>query len=74
MEKADEQLIARYIDKDEELRRHIEDHERFEKVLEDFNKRVYLTPEEEIERKKIQKLKLMGKDKIHEILSRYRES
>jgi len=72
MEKNDEALIARYVDQDDELRKYVEDHRRFERTLEDFNKRVYLTPEEEVEKKKIQKLKLYGKDKIHRILSKYR--
>lgn len=73
MEKSDEVLIARYIDQDEELKRFVEDHRKFEKILEDFNKRVYLTPEEEFEKKKVQKLKLLGKDRIHRILSKYQE-
>jgi uncharacterized protein YdcH (DUF465 family) len=73
MEKSDEDLIARYVDQDDELKKHVENHKRFEDVLEDFNRRVYLTPEEEIEKKKIQKMKLHGKDRIHRILSKYRE-
>jgi uncharacterized protein YdcH (DUF465 family) len=72
MEKKDEALIARYVDQDDELKKYVEDHKRFERALEDFNRRVYLTPEEEIEKKKIQKLKLHGKDRIHRILSKYR--
>ena len=74
MEKEDEILIAIHIDQDEELRRYVEDHRRLEDALEAFNKRVYLTPEEEIERKKLQKRKLFGKDRIHEILSKYRRN
>ena len=72
MEKSDEVLIARYLEVDDELKRYIEDHKKYENVLENFNKRVYLTPEEEIEKKKIQKLKLIGKDRIHQILEKYR--
>jgi hypothetical protein len=33
---------------------------------------VYLPPEEEMERKKIQKLKLAGRDRIEAILAKYR--
>jgi len=73
MEKSDEDLIARYVDQDDELKKHVENHKRFENVLEDFNRRVYLTPEEEMEKKKIQKMKLHGKDRIHRILLKYRE-
>ena len=72
MEKNDEALIAKFIKQDDELKRHVEDHHLFEKALEDFNRRVYLTPEEEMEKKKLQKLKLQGKDRIHQILSKYR--
>jgi hypothetical protein len=35
--------------------------------------RTYLTPEEDLERKKIQKLKLAGKDEMEAILRDYRQ-
>jgi hypothetical protein len=68
MEKKDIELIAKYSPRDEELRKYVEEHKQFEQVLEEFSKRAYLTPEE----KRIKKLKLKGRDKIEEILSRYR--
>jgi uncharacterized protein YdcH (DUF465 family) len=74
MEKAEEDLIARYIDQDEDLKKFVEDHRKLEAILEDFNKRLHLTPEEEMEKKEIQKTKLRGKDKIFKILSKYREA
>lgn len=73
MEKEDELLISKHIKTDDELRKYVEDHKRLESELESFNKRVYLTPEEEMEKKKLQKRKLLGKDRIHEILSKYRQ-
>jgi uncharacterized protein len=72
MERADEELVARWIDKDPELKRRIEDHEEFERQLEDFNRRAYLTAEETVERRRIQKLKLAGRDRIEELLAQYR--
>ncbi len=72
MEKADAELVARWIDKDPELKRRIEDHEDFERQLEEFNRRAYLTAEETVERRRIQKLKLAGRDAIEQILARYR--
>lgn len=72
MEKGDEQLIAQYIGEDEELRKYVEEHREFEKALEDLNRKVYLTPGEEVERKTLQKKKLIGKERIFEILSKYR--
>jgi uncharacterized protein YdcH (DUF465 family) len=74
MEKEDELLISKYIDGDEELRRYVEDHKRLENQIEGYNRRVYLTPEEEMEKKRLQKRKLLGKDRIHEILSKYRQN
>ncbi len=72
MEKADEELVARWIDKDPELKRHIDEHREFERQLEEFNRRPYLTADETVERRRIQKLKLAGRDRIEQILARYR--
>ena len=72
MEKRDEELIQTLLEREPELRRYYEEHADLERQLEVFNQKVHLTPEEEVERKRLQKLKLAGKDKIMEILSRYR--
>jgi len=53
--------------------RHVDDHRRLEPALEDFNRRIYLTPQEEMERKTLQKMKLASKDRIYAILSKYRQ-
>ena len=73
MEEADELLIKKYIPQDEELRRYVEDHEKLEEDLENFNKRIYLTAEEEIQKKTLQKRKLRGKEHIYRILAKYRD-
>jgi len=73
MEKGEENLIAKHIHHDEELRKYMEEHRRYEETIEGFNQRVYLTPYEEVERKKLQKMKLIGKERIYTILSKYRE-
>jgi uncharacterized protein YdcH (DUF465 family) len=72
MEKRDAKLIEKLVETDKELKGYVDGHIEFEKKLGVYNKKPYLTPEEEIERKRIQKLKLAGKDKIEEILSKYR--
>jgi N-dimethylarginine dimethylaminohydrolase len=74
MEKNEKELIAQYIDQDEELKKYVEQHAKYEEILEDLNSKVYLTPDEEIEKKTLQKKKLLGKEKIYEILSKYKES
>jgi hypothetical protein len=72
MEKRDEELILSVIETDPVLKKYWEEHLLFERQLEAFNRRIYLTPKEELERKRIQKLKLAGRDKMEEILSLYR--
>ncbi len=72
MERKDEDLIKTLLDRDPELRRYWDEHVTLERQLAEFQGRSHLTPEEEVEKKRIQKLKLAGKDKIMEILSRHR--
>jgi uncharacterized protein YdcH (DUF465 family) len=72
MEKRDQEIIQKHIASDPELKRYMEEHENYERKLEEWNRRVYLSPEEEMERKKIQKLKLAGRDRIESILAKYR--
>lgn len=49
-----------------------EQHQVFEKQLRSYEESVYLSTQEELERKKIQKLKLAGKDEMKQILARIR--
>lgn len=72
MEKRDLELIQKYASSDAELKRHVEEHEEFERKLEAWKRHLYLTPEEEMERKKIQKMKLAGRDRIEAILAKYK--
>jgi uncharacterized protein YdcH (DUF465 family) len=72
MEKRDLEMIQRYISIDAELKQHMDEHEEYERRLQEFNRRIYLTPDEEIERKRLQKLKLAGRDRIESILAKYR--
>lgn len=72
MEKSEENLIAKHINHDDELRKYVEEHRQYEETIEKYNQRVYLTPAEEMEKKKLQKMKLLGKERIYTILSKYR--
>ena len=72
MENRDLEIIQKYTSSDPELKRYWDNHQEYERKLEDFNRRLYLTPEEEVERKRIQKLKLAGRDRIEAILKKYR--
>jgi uncharacterized protein YdcH (DUF465 family) len=73
MEKKDLELIEKIIPRDPELRELMEEHDRYEDVLAQFKQYPYLTETEETEQKRIKKLKLMGRDRIEEILSEYRQ-
>lgn len=72
MEERDLALIHRYMEQDPELKQLYEEHLEFERRLEEFNRRPYLTAEETLERKRLQKLKLAGRDRMEQILAQYR--
>jgi uncharacterized protein YdcH (DUF465 family) len=74
MEHREEQAIVSLLDKDQELKRFYDEHRELEKQLAVFQHKHHLSPEEEIEMKRIQKLKLVGKDKIMEILGKHRQN
>jgi len=74
MENKEEQVIVSLLDKDPELRKYYEEHQELEKKLAEFQHKHHLSTDEEVEMKRIQKLKLMGKDKIMEILGKHRQS
>ncbi len=74
MEETELQMIRRLIPKNKELKKLWDEHLEYEEKLEQLNKRRYLSTEEEIRLKEIQKLKLRGKDRIEEILRSYREN
>lgn len=73
MDFKDEELIEKLIEEDEELKTLVTEHKEFESQLEDFNRRPYLTTEEQFEKKRLQKQKLAGKDRIEAILAEYRK-
>ena len=72
MEARDEQLIISLVDRDPELKRLHDEHVQLEKQLAQLNHKGFLNSDEEIERKRLQKIKLAGKDRMMEILNRYR--
>jgi uncharacterized protein len=73
MEQKEEELIHRYLTNDEELKALYEEHLELKRQLEPFRLKHYLTAEEEIEQKRIQKLKLASKDRIMELLHRHQQ-
>jgi uncharacterized protein YdcH (DUF465 family) len=72
MDPQDEALIARLIGELPELKSLVDSHRDYEKRLDEMNKRPHLSTEEDLERKRLQKAKLAGKDKIERILAAHR--
>ena len=71
MEHREEELIAKLVNENEELKTLVEQHREYEKQLDEFNRRPYLTTEEAMEKKRLQKIKLAGKDRIAAILAEF---
>jgi uncharacterized protein YdcH (DUF465 family) len=70
-----ENEIAEVLRKEnEEFRKLSEEHRNLDGLLSEIDSRRYLTAEEEVERKKIQKQKLQKKDRMAEIVRAYRQS
>lgn len=72
MEPGDVQLIEQYLEKDRKLATLYKEHITFEKQLSKLDNKLFLTPEEDVLRKELQKKKLKGKDLIESILKKYR--
>ncbi len=73
MEQFELELIAKYGEQDEELSKLWQEHLDFERRLEKFENKRFITPKDEKEIKRLKKLKLAGKTKIQNILEKYRK-
>jgi uncharacterized protein YdcH (DUF465 family) len=67
-------LKAELINTDDEFRHLYEEHQSFEKRLQEINQKSLLSQEDEIEEKKIKLHKLTLKDHMEQILRAHRES
>jgi uncharacterized protein YdcH (DUF465 family) len=69
-----EKEIVEFLKKEnEEFRKLSEEHRNLDGLLGEIDSKRYLTPEEEIERKRIQKQKLVKKDRMAELVREYRK-
>jgi uncharacterized protein YdcH (DUF465 family) len=59
-----EEKIAALVEKDPEFKTLVQEHRMLDGKLKEFERKVYLSPDEEMERKRLQKLKLAKKDRI----------
>ena len=70
VEVKEEVLVEKLRVEDSEFQKWEQEHRKLESSLMGFETHRYLTPEEEVERKRIQKLKLAAKDRMMEIIRR----
>jgi uncharacterized protein YdcH (DUF465 family) len=68
----EEALVTKLRIEDSEYQKWEQEHKKLEDTLMSFETHRYLTPEEEVERKRIQKLKLAAKDRMMDIIRRTR--
>ncbi|HTY55808.1 MAG TPA: hypothetical protein VMB26_11430 [Candidatus Binataceae bacterium] len=73
MEQREEELIQQYAATDEKLKELYIEHLELKRQLESFRHKAYLTTDEELEKKRIQKLKLASKDRMMERLSQHQQ-
>ena len=69
-----DELKAELIKTDDEFRRLYEEHQAYEKRLQEINQKSLLSQEDEIEEKKIKLHKLALKDHMEQILRAHRET
>ena len=72
MEERDLDLIRSLAPANPELDQLWREHLELEGQLDQLGQRRYLTPEEQVERKRLQKIKLAGRDRIEVILATHR--
>lgn len=73
MEAKDQSLVEELCDSNPRFRMLYEEHLLLERELRDLDEKDFLTPEEEVARKKVQKMKLAGKDEMERILRTCRQ-
>lgn len=73
MEECDQDLVEHLCDRNPRFRMLYEEHFILEKELQMLNQKPFLSLEEEVEKKKVQKLKLAGKDEMEVILKQHRQ-
>jgi uncharacterized protein YdcH (DUF465 family) len=61
-------LVETLCNENPRFRKLYEEHQLLEKQLNEMDQKPFLTADEELERKKVQKLKLSGKDEMEDIL------
>lgn len=67
----DETLVKKLLEENDEFKRLYAEHLELEEKIAEIDKKHFLTADEEAERKRLQKIKLAGKDRMFEIIKHY---
>jgi uncharacterized protein YdcH (DUF465 family) len=70
----DADIISMLRIESDEFRKIEEDHRQLDKDLDEMNKKKYLTPDEEVEKKRMQKQKLQYKDRMAQLIREHSKS
>lgn len=68
MQPFDESLVQQLCDENPRFRRLYEEHQVLERDLARLTAKIYLNAEDELEKKRLQKMKLAGKDEMERIV------
>jgi uncharacterized protein YdcH (DUF465 family) len=69
----DEQIAEILTRENDEFKKLVSEHRSLDSRIAGFSGKHYLNSDEEMEKKKIQKLKLLKKDQMEELITRYRK-
>lgn len=70
----EQEIMVKLSQENEEYRKVSDEHHHLDMQLIEVDKKVYLTPEEDLERKKLAKQKLHLKDKMAEMVRDYKKA
>ena len=70
----DHEIMEALRKENEEFKKLSDEHKDLERLLTEIDRKVYLNADEEMERKRIQKLKLLKKDKMAEFVRDFKKS
>jgi len=72
MEERDLNLISGLLPSNPELQSLMKEHQELERKIDDLDRKAFLSEDEKVEKKRLQKLKLRGRDRIEEIIKPHR--
>ena len=72
MNKLDVKLIEKYVQQDAVLSHLWKEHCDYERLLDKMERKPFLSPEEQLERNRLKKQKLIGRDRLEDLLKKYR--